>query len=43
MMAAQDFAATGDKKFLAHHYEKLAPKLLMQKRAKTVCCTRRPS
>lgn len=31
MMAAEDYAATGDKEFAAHHYEKLKPKLLMDK------------
>jgi hypothetical protein len=31
MMVAADYAATGDKEFAARHYEKLKPKLLMDK------------
>lgn len=31
MMAAADYAATGDKEFAARHYENLKPKLLMDK------------
>jgi hypothetical protein len=31
MMAAADYAATGDKEFVARHYQKLTPKLLMEK------------